>query len=140
VQTGSFYVFSKLFVEDIVARLHGPGRLGFILQPAMATLIGATQGLSDARANRPPFVWAVLFRRAHRRELLREAATGLRNLIAIAILLDVVLQLGILHRVHPAAAVILGTVLIAVPYSVARALSNRIASRHATSDQPRDLR
>jgi hypothetical protein len=49
-------------------------------------------------------------------------------LVAIAIILDLIAQAIILREVHPAAALLLGPVLIAVPYSIFRTLANRIAT------------
>jgi len=50
------------------------------------------------------------------------------TLVAIAIILDLICQALILREVHPGAALLLGPVLISVPYSVSRTLVNRIAS------------
>ncbi len=127
LQTGDPYLFSQLFFADIVARLTGPGRLRFILQPAVAIVLGIRRGLHDASAHLPPFLWRLAFHRAHRIQLLRSAAVGLRDLVAFAILLDIISQLLIFHRVHPGAALIVGPVLIAFPYAVARALANRMS-------------
>lgn len=127
VRTGEFYLFSQRFVEDMVARLHGPGRFRFILQPTVAVILGARDGVKDARAGNPPFLWSLLFHRADRPALFRSALAAVRNLVAIAILLDVVSQLLIFRMVHPGAALLLGPVLIATPYAVSRALANRIS-------------
>jgi len=50
-----------------------------------------------------------------------------RNLVTIAILLDVIAQLLIFRMVHPGAALVLGPVLIALPYAASRGWTNRIA-------------
>ena len=57
---------------------------------------------------------------------------SVRNLAAIAILLDVVSQFLIFREVHPGAALLLGPVLIAFPYALSRALTNRIARRRSS--------
>ena len=136
-EKGELYVLSRRFVDDMPARLHGPGRLRFILQPAVAIILGARDGLKDARAGNPAFLWALIFRRAARGGLLRSALASVRDLIAIAILLDVAAQLLIFRMVHPGAALILGPVLIGLPYASSRALTNRIASwRKVQSPKP----
>ena len=38
------------------ARLHGPGRLRFIFQPTVAVVLGARDGVKDARSGNPPFL------------------------------------------------------------------------------------
>jgi hypothetical protein len=50
VATGRIYLFSRDFLAEIPERFTGPGRLRFILQPLMATLVGIRDGLADARA------------------------------------------------------------------------------------------
>ncbi len=60
LESGRIYLFSWEFLSDLPARLTGPGRLRFILQPAMAVLLGLRGGLADARAGRPPYLEDVL--------------------------------------------------------------------------------
>jgi hypothetical protein len=126
LRTGELYVLSHRFVDDMVARLHGPGRMRFILQPMVAIILGVRDGVKDARAGRPPFLSAMVFR-ARRRELVRGTLASIRDLLAVAILLDIVSQLLIFRMVHPGAALVLGPVLIATPYAFSRAAVNRIA-------------
>jgi hypothetical protein len=59
-----------------------------------------------------------------------ERFASVRNLVAIAILLDIISQYLIFREIHPGAALLLGPVLIAAPYSLARALANRVARGH----------
>jgi len=129
IQTGDPYLFTHRFFADMLTRLSGPGRMRFILQPTVAILLGARDGAKDARAGFPPFLWALAVHSSRQRELLRSAFASVRNLVAIAIILDVVSQFLIFHEIHPGAALLLGPVLIAVPYALSRALTNRIVGR-----------
>ena len=126
IETGDLYLFTDQFFQDILARLSGPGRLRFIFQPIVAIILGTRSGMKDATAGLPPFLWALLFHKQHRRELFRTTFASVRNLLAIAILLDLIVQFLIFHEVRPGAALVVGPVLIGVPYVVSRALSNRI--------------
>lgn len=135
VQTGDLYLFTQRFFEDMVARLSGPGRLRFILQPVVASFVGIRDGKRDAHEGRPAFLSALAFHGSHRLHLLRSTLASIRELVAIAIILDVVSQLLIFENVHPGAALLLGPVLIAVPYSVSRAMANRIAGKRPHPDQ-----
>jgi hypothetical protein len=90
VQTGDPYLFTERFFHDVWARLSGPGRLRFIVQPIVAMLLGAQSRIQDADAGLPPFLWALAFHGAHRRRLLKSAFASIRSLVAIAILLDVI--------------------------------------------------
>ncbi len=128
-RTGQLYVFSRRFVDDMVARLHGPGRLRFIFQPTAAIVLGARDGVKDARAGEPPFLWGLVFHSADRPGLLRSALVSVRDLVAVAILLDVASQFLIFRMVNPFAALLLGPVLIGLPYACSRALTNRIVRR-----------
>jgi hypothetical protein len=137
IQTGNPYLFTDQFFHDMVARLFGPGRFRFILQPVLAILLGARDGRKDVRAGSAPFLWRLLFHcDTPRGELVRGALSSLSNLIAGAILLDVVSQYLIFREIHPGAALILGPVLIALPYSLSRALTNRIARRRIQKTNP----
>jgi hypothetical protein len=130
IQTGDPYLFTERFFDDMVARLSGPGRFRFILQPLVAILLGARDGMKDARAGSCPFLWGLIFHKELRPQLLRHGLASVRNIVAVAILLDLISQYLIFREIHPGAAVILGPVLIFLPYSIARALANRIARRH----------
>jgi hypothetical protein len=121
------YLFSHSFIKDISRRLGGPGRFRFILQPLVAVILGTFNGLADARAGVPPYIYALLFHRDLRRDLARTGLSTIANLLLMGILLDLIFQWIILGVAHPGAALILGPVLIVGPYSLARAISNRLA-------------
>lgn len=129
IRTRDPYLFTEGFFQDILARLSGPGRLRFIIQPTVAVLLGLRSGIRDAQAGLPPFLWALAFHREHRRELLRSGLVSIRDLVAVAILLDVISQFIIFHNVRPGAALLVGPVLITLPYAVTRAVANRVAHR-----------
>jgi hypothetical protein len=124
---GGLYLFSRAFFEDIPKRLTGPGRFRFFLQPVTAMVLGIRNGLADARAGRPPYLYGVLMQRRRRRELLRSGFETVANLMLMGILLDAVFQWVILGVSYPGAALVVGPVLIGGPYALARALSNRFA-------------
>ncbi len=139
IQTGDPYLFTRRFFEDLWARLLGPGRLRFILQPTAAILLGVRDGKRNSRVRRPPFLSGLVFRRIHRRDLWRSGISSVRDLVAIAIILDLISQILIFREIHPGAALLLGPPLIAAPYSLSRALTNRIASwraRQVEADRP----
>ena len=61
----------------------------------------------------------------HRRELARDGLSTVANLLLMGILLDSVFQWMILGASYPGPALIVGPVLITMPYAIARALANR---------------
>ena len=126
LQSGRIYLFSWEFLADLPARLTGPGRLRFVLQPTMAILLGLRGGLGDARAGRPPYLMGLVFDPLHRWEYVRTGLRSIGDIVAIGIVLDIVAQFLIFQQVHPGAALAVGPVLIAMPYALARGVTNRV--------------
>jgi len=125
-ETGRVYLFSPQFFEELPQRFSGPGRLRFLLQPLIAIFLGWRGGRSDAAAGRPPYLYGLIIHGENRKELLRSGFAAIRNLVAMGIVLDAVAQLLIYGQVHPGAALVIGPVLICIPYAVTRALTNRV--------------
>jgi len=126
IETGRVYLFSWQFFKELPQRLTGPGRLRFILQPSIAILIGLRGGIADARAGQMPYIYGLLTAGRERKELVRSGLKAVRDLVAMGIVLDAVAQLLIYRQVHPGAALVVGPVLIGLPYAVSRALTNRV--------------
>ena len=126
------------FFDSIRRDLTGHGIFGgnfqfrYILQPLAATLLGIKVGIRDAKAGDPPFFQALVKGTGGRGHLL---AKGVRDAIiplCIAFILDSILQHLINGRIRPLAAVIVGTMLVFIPFVIVRALTNRVWShRHA---------
>jgi hypothetical protein len=126
IETGRVYLFSRQFLEELPQRFTGPGRLRFILQPLLAIMLGIRGGLADLRAGNPPFLFGLLFD-ARRMEFLRSGAAAITTLLAMGVILDIVFQLILYQAVHPGAALLVGPILICLPYALSRALTNRLA-------------
>lgn len=124
---GGFYLFSREFIDDIPKRLTGPGRFRFIVQPLIATILGIRSGRADARAGRPPYLVGVLFHRELRRELAKDALLTIALLLLMGVLLDSLFQWLILGNSYLGAALVVGPVLVAAPYTIARGLTNRLS-------------
>ena len=129
IKTGRVHLFSSQFWEELPRRFTGPGRLRFILQPTFAMVLGIRGGLADARAGNPPYLFGLLFHSGRRRELLRSGVAAIRNLLAMGIMADVVFQLVLYREAHSGAALVVGPILICLPYITSRALTNRVARR-----------
>jgi len=126
LDTGRVYLFSRQFLDELPQRLTGPGRLRFVLQPLVAILLGWRSGRADVRAGRPAYLYRLVTGSVDRKASLRSGFAVVRDLVAVGIVLDAVAQLLIYRQVHPGAAVVIGPVLICLPYAVSRALSYRI--------------
>src|SRR5262245_41848996 len=131
LQTGRIYLFSRDFFEDFPKRFSGPGRLRFILQPLIAILFGLRCGIADGKEHRLPYLSALYSHGHKRKELLQSGLTAIGHLLAMGILLDAVAQLLIYRQVHPGAAVVVGPLLVCVPYAASRDLVARLTRRVA---------
>ena len=127
-ERGGLYIFSREFLIDLPKRLFGPGRFRFILQPLVAMTLGVAAGRADARAGRSPYLYALLLGSEDRARLARSALRDVANIMLVGILLDSVCQWLILGASYLGAALLVGPVLIAVPYAAARALTCRVAT------------
>jgi hypothetical protein len=112
------------FFQGIADVLGGQGELRLIVQPALAILLGIRLGIGDAREGRDPFVMRVFTKRGGN---VRLAMHDVIVPFCIAIVVDAILQHAALGRVRPLAALIVGILLVWLPFATARALSNRIA-------------
>ena len=127
IEMGRIYLFSREFLDELPQRFTGHGNFRFLLQPMVAIILGVHGGLADARAGNPPYLFGLVFHSGHRKELLRSGLVAVLNLLALGIILDVVFQYVLYKAVHPGAALVIGPILICVPYAVSRALTNRLA-------------
>jgi hypothetical protein len=116
------------FLEDLVSRLTGPMHFRLILQPLVAIALGIRDGLKDARAGRPPFVTDLIVRPEGRKRQLKRGLQALIKPLIIAIILDAIAQYLMFGAIYAGAAVFVGVVIMAIPYSLARGLTNRIVS------------
>jgi len=113
--------------ENLIGRLHGPLTFRFLLQPAIAIFFAVRAGLRDARENRPPYFWALLYNPEHRREMLRQGWHDVGKVFLIAIVLDVIYQLIVVRWVYPGETLVVAAVLALLPYLLFRGAVTRIA-------------
>lgn len=127
IETGRMYIFSHQFLAEIPQRFKGPGRLRFVLQAAVAILLGVRVGLADARGGNAPYLFRLFFDAGNRRALLHSGVAVISNLLAFGIILDLVFQRILYGAVHPGAALLIGPILICIPYSISRSVTTRLA-------------
>jgi hypothetical protein len=115
--------------EMLLERPHGPFALRLILQPLMATLIAIRAGLRDARTGRPAYGWEVIANPRERRELLREGWHELARVFVLAVLVDLIYEVIVFHRIYPGQSIMVAAVLALLPYPLIRGVVNRFARR-----------
>ena len=125
-RTGNIYLFSEQFWNDVVSRFTGAGRFRFLIQPTVAILLGVIGGKRDATARRPPFFWSIVFREERWKEALKDGFDTINIMLIFGILADIIFQYILFGIVHIIPALLLGPMLITIPYILARGPSNRI--------------
>lgn len=120
-------VIWQRFVEHFVHRLDGPLHFRFVVQPLMAIIFAALDGLKDATAGKPAYGWAVFTSPEHRTELLKDGWKHFGKIFILAIILDVIYQIKVHHAFYPVETVLTALVLAVLPYVLLRGPVNRIA-------------
>jgi len=116
--------------HHLIGRINGPLSFRLVIQPLVASVLGIRAGLRDARQGQPPFGWHLLTtRHGNRPQLLQQAWKNIRNLFFVAIVMDVVYEIYVLHWIYPLQLLIVATVLAVPTYIAGRSLTNRIARR-----------
>ena len=111
----------------LIGRLSGPLTLLLFLQPAMATLFAVRDGVKDAKAGSPPYLWTVFTHPEERRRLMREAWKSIGKIVVMAIVLDLVYQLIVFRRIYPVETIDVVLILAILPYCLRRGPVNRVA-------------
>jgi hypothetical protein len=114
--------------NDLMARDSGPLHLRLILQPLVAVILAIRAGWADAREGRAIFFWTLVRNPTQTRAMLRNLWKLVGKVFLVAVVLDVVYQLIVLHWIYPLETLIVATVLALVPCMVVRAIGNRIVT------------
>jgi hypothetical protein len=122
------YLSSGRIIDAIAARIAGPMSARFILGPVIAVVLGTRDGIADARAGTPPFIYDLVVHPRGRARDLRGAFKSLLIPLLVATVLDGIVQYMLFEHVRPGAAVLVGSCVMGLPYALARGVSNRIAS------------
>jgi hypothetical protein len=118
--------------SDLFGRLDGPFSFRFVLQPLMAVIYAARDGIVDARHGRPPYFWSLLAGPGARWDLLREGERAVARVIVLGVVMDVIYQLMVFRWIYPFELIAVVLVLAFVPYLLLRGPINRIARHFIT--------
>ena len=119
-------VLSRVWA-DLMGRLTGPMTFRLYLQPGMAVFFAIRDGLADARAGRPPYLWSFVTHPEERGRLLREGWKATARIIVLALVMDVVYQLIVFRWIYTFEAIYVTMVLAIFPYCLVRGPVTRIA-------------
>ena len=118
-------VIARLWA-DLIGRINGPMSFRIILQPVMAILLAFRDGLADARAGRPPYLWTIFHNQRDRRQLLISGWRAIGRVITLAIVMDAIYQWQVFGRFYPLELVNVVVLLALVPYLLWRGVLNRL--------------
>jgi hypothetical protein len=113
------------FWDTIGRGLGGRGQIRLILQPTMAIILGMRLGVADARQGKPPFLIRLARARHERWKLFRESLSDAVIPLCVALVVDAILQYLAFRYIRPLAAVVVGFLLVWIPFTSSRALTNR---------------
>jgi hypothetical protein len=125
------------FTTDMAARVSGPMKFRLVLQPLMASFLAIRAGVADARAGRPPYFWHLARNSADRKAIIKDGWKSVSRVFILAVLLDVVYQLYVLHFWYPFQTVVVAFVLAIVPYLMLRGLVTRLARTESRTPSTR---
>lgn len=118
------------FMEDLVRDVtSGKGQLRFLIQPALAMVLGARLGIADAREGAPPFLLRLATASHDRVKIMRRSLSDVVIPLCVSIVLDGIIQHYTLGYVRPVTALLVGMLLVWLPYSLSRAIANRAYRR-----------
>jgi di/tricarboxylate transporter len=107
----------------------GQGQFRLLLLPAVALVLGVRVGIADARQGYPPFARRLREGNEPREQLLKDAVKRALNPLALAFVLDVILQRLTLGYVRPLVAIVVAAVLVWIPFVIVRGVVNRFWRR-----------
>lgn len=119
--------FFQQFINAIFLRLTGTLSLRFILQPVMALTFAVIDGIKDAKAGRPGYLWGLITDPGTRKEQLKSGWKSIGKVAIIAVILDLVYQFIDKDNVNWLGSLIAGVILAIVPYILLRGPVNYIA-------------
>jgi hypothetical protein len=114
--------------EDIFGRIDGPMSFRIIIQPVMATFLAIRAGWTDAREGRAIHFWTLASEPAQTRVMLRNLWRIAGKVFLVALVLDALYQIIVLHWIYPVQALIVATLLALVPCMLVRAVGNLIVT------------
>jgi len=122
----SFGVLARIFT-GIADRPGGPMTFRFVLQPLMAALLAAIDGVRDARQGAPAYLWSMLTGRSERASQLYDGVIATARVILLGLGMDVAYQLIVYHKLYPGEAAIVALLLAFIPYLLLRGPFGRLA-------------
>src|SRR5438270_10582551 len=95
--------------DSLFGRVDGPMSFRPIIQPVVATFLAIRAGWTDAREGRPIFFWTLASDLTQTRVMLRNLWRIAGKVFLVALVLDAIYQIIVLHWIYPVQALIVAT-------------------------------
>ena len=115
------------FTTDMIERVSGPMKFRLVLQPLMAFFFAYRSGMADFAAGRSPYFWSLMTDPSHRRAMIKDGWKSVGRVFILAVVLDCIYQMIVLHTIYPPQALAVALLLAIVPYLIFRGLVTRVA-------------
>jgi len=115
------------FSSDLVGRLTGPMTFRLVLQPTMAMFYAIRDGLKDARAGHPPYLWTIFTDPHERKRLMKEGWQAVLRVILLGVGMDAIYQVMEFRHIYLGELAIVVACLAFLPYLLVRGPINRLA-------------
>jgi hypothetical protein len=113
--------------HELISRPAGPMAFRFILQPVMASIFAARDGIKDARLGRKPYLWMLLTMPHARKTSLWEAVRATSRILILGLVMDLIYQAIVFRSFRVVQAVIITFFIAFLPYILLRGPASRIA-------------
>jgi hypothetical protein len=113
--------------RSIAERPDGPMMFRFILQPVMAAILAAIDGVRDARSGAPAYLWSLLTGSESRADQLMDGMIATSRVILLGLGMDIIYQYLQFSTFHPGEAATVAVLLAFVPYLLLRGPVARLA-------------
>jgi hypothetical protein len=114
---------------QLIERPTGPMAFRFILQPLMAAAAAIRDGRRDAKLNRAPYFWTMLYKPEERTGRLHDGLNATARIILLGLVMDAAYQVVVFGRFYPVEAVVIALALAFLSYVLLRGIVLRIARR-----------
>lgn len=116
------------FLDKVQARITGPFHFRLIIQPLVALLIGIRDGHADALHKRPPILIHLITQKKQSIKNFRLSLISIQKPLLVGIVLDAIVQYYLFNSLRLLGAILVGIILVAMPYLLARGIFNRMIS------------
>ena len=111
--------FQRIF-EHMLGRVHGAMTFRLFLQPTMAFISAALDGIKDAKAGKIPYLPAIATEPSQRKKLIRSGWKSIGRTFFLGLLMDTIYQVWQLKAFYPLEAILTAVILAIIPYLLLR--------------------